>query len=239
MRSAMHFCLQLVPAIAFAMLASVSVSAQLHSPQVTLHRAEKADDLSWFWTYASPLPGSNENKLALDPRFRPFLKKYLTAPQSFWGEGTSLAETATEFLSGPPGVVIGDENRYVSADACVQHFCSDRGLLWADLGLPKPLIVFAAIDWISENKTVNQADAAYSMWVFSNRPLAPEHVPLALRRSIARWTAPPSTGDEKRENITRVFLVDPDGTPHTVSPSRIGAHTALPAETNSETKGQP
>ncbi len=213
--------------------------AQFHAPQVTLHRSEKAEDLSWLWAYASDAPGSDENRLAHDPRFKPFLKRYLTAPQSFWGHGATLAETASDFLIGPPGTVIRDDNRYFSADACVQHFCPDRGLLWVDLGLPQPLIVFAATEWISDNKTVDDGDATYTMWVFSNRALNPEHLAPALRRSVTRWTEQPPSGSEMRENITRVFLVDPDGTPHAVSPTTIGAHNALPAETSSEMKGQP
>ena len=213
--------------------------AQLHSPQVTLHRSEKAEDLSWLWAYASDSPGGDENRLANDVRFKPLLKRYLTAPQSFWGHGATLAETAGDFLSGPPGAVIRDDNRYLSADACVQHFCPDRGLLWIDLGLSQPLIVFAAVDWISDNKTVDQADAAYTMWVFSSRTLNPKHIPPALQRSVARWTERPSSEGEPLENITRVYLVDPDGTPHPLSPTTIGAHTMLPAETSSETKARP
>ncbi len=231
--------------LSIAMLSGVAVflspvmRAQLHSPQVTLHRAEKAEDLSWMWTYASALPGSDENRLALDTRFKPFLKHYLTAPQSFWGEGRPLDEAASAFLTGPPGTVINDDNRYLTADACVQSFCPDRGMLWVDFGLPQPLIVFAAIDWISDNKTVDQADAAYTMWVFSNRAMALDHLPPALCRSVARWTAQPTAPGEALENITRVFVVDPDGTPHPVSPATLGAHNTLPAETSSETKVQP
>ena len=217
----------------------LSASAQLHSPQVTLHRAEKPEDLSWMWSYAAPLPGSDESKLAGDPRLKGLLAHALTAPQSFWGSGRTLADAATAFLTGTPGVVIDDDNRYLTATACVQSFCSDRGLLWVDLGLPHPLVVFAAIDWISDNKTVDQTDAAYTMWVFSNRALATEHLPLALRRSVARWTVQSPAQGEALENITRVFVVDPDGTPHPLSPSALGAHTALPAETSSEMKVQP
>lgn len=213
--------------------------AQLHSPQVTLHRTEKAEDLSWLWAYASDAPGTDENRLAHDARFEPFLKRYLTAPQSFWGSNATLAETASDFLTGPPGAAIRDDNRYLSADACVQHFCPDRGLLWIDLGLSQPLIVFAAVEWISENKTVGQADAAYTMWVFSNRSLDPEHVPLALRRSVARWTERPSSEGASLENITRVYVVDPDGTPHPTEPTTLGAHNTLPAETHSEMKVNP
>ena len=231
--------------LTFGMLSGVLLSPQpcllaqlLHSPQVTLHRPEKAEDLSWLWTYAGPAPGRREHDLARDVRFQPFLGRYLTAPQSFWGQNRSLADAALHFLSGTPGVVINDENRYLSADACVSDFCADRGLLWADLGLPHPLIVFVALDWISENKTADQADAAYTLWVFSNRALALDRIPSALRRSVARWSAEPAPGSATLANVTRVFVVDPDGTPHPLSPDVLAAHTTLPAETGSETKVQ-
>jgi hypothetical protein len=72
------------------------------------------------------------------------------------------------------------------------------------------------------------------MWVFPNHALDAEHVPAALTRSIARWTSQPSSGSNELQNITRVFLVDPDGTPHPVTPSAIGAHNILPEETRTE-----
>ncbi len=213
--------------------------AQVHSPQVTVHHAPKPEDLSWMNTYAGAEPGNDESRLAADPRFTVFLQHSFTAPQSFWGKDRSLGETAIDFLTGPPGTVIEDENRYLTADACVQQFCPDRGLLWVDLGLAHPLVVFAAIDWISENKTVDQTDAAYTIWVFSNRLLSRDHIPPALHRSVARWTARPARGEGALPNVTRAFVVDPDGTPHAVSPAMLGAHNTLPAETSSEMKGQP
>lgn len=207
-------------------IAVPGVCVQLHLK----HERPQVEDLSWMWQYTQPSSGSRENRLVQDPRFSPFLETHLKAPQSFWGKNKPLSEVVIEFL-GVPGEVIGDENRYLNADGCVPHFCPDRGLLWVDLGLPHPLVVFAAIDWISDNKTTDENGAAYTMWLFSNRSLDPEHIPTALTRSIARWTSHPSSGDTHLQNITRVFFVDPDGTPHPVTPSAIGAHNELPAET--------
>ena len=235
----MRFPLHLVTLATLLLPGSASLAAQIHSPQVTVHRKAKPEDLTWLWAFAQPEPEGRENDLANDPRFRTLLRSSFIAPQSFWGKDKSLAEAAQAFLGGPPGSVIADENRYLSADACVQHFCPDRGLLWIDLGLPHPLLVFTAIDWISENKTTAQSDSTYSMWVFSNRPLDRAHLPPALRHSIARWTAQPSSGSSDLQNITRVFIVDPDGTPHPFSPATIGAHNALPPETVSEASPNP
>ena len=84
----------------------------------------------------------------------------------------SLADTALDFLS-VPDKVLADENRYVTITGCVYRFCPARGLLWVDLGSPHPLVVFAAIDWIKDNKTPDQPDAEYTLWVFANHSHRP------------------------------------------------------------------
>src|SRR5882762_9746090 len=131
---------------AILLLTAVQAHAQIHSPQITLHKQEK-EDISWLWQYTQSGPGSRENVMLWDPRFKPFLERYLTTPQSFWEKNKSISAVAMEFLA-VPGQVIGDDNRYVNADGCVQHFCPNRGLLWVDLGLQHPRVIFAAIDWI-------------------------------------------------------------------------------------------
>ena len=235
----MHLKLQLAALFLFAPAAA---TAQIHSPQINLHR-HHAQDLSWLWQYTEPAPDGNENQLAHDPRLKLLLQQNLTAPQSFWGQNSAqpkpLAEVALDYLGGPPGRVFADGNRYLNADACVAHFCPNRGLLWIDAALPHPLVVFSAIDWISDNRATGDKGSAYTMWVFSNQPLDPTHIPAALTRSIARWTAEPSSGSVDLQNITRVLLVDPDGTPHTLAPSTIGAHNTLPAETSNEPSTPP
>ncbi len=235
----MHLKLQLAALFLFAPAAA---TAQIHSPQINLHR-HHAQDLSWLWQYTEPAPDGNENQLAHDPRLKLLLQQNLTAPQSFWGQNSAqpkpLAEVALDYLGGPPGRVFADGNRYLNADACVAHFCPNRGLLWIDAALPHPLVVFSAIDWISDNRATGDKGSAYTMWVFSNQPLDPTHIPAALTRSIARWTAQPSSGSTVLQNITRVLLVDPDGTPHPISPPTIGAHNSLPSETSIEPASTP
>jgi hypothetical protein len=224
----MRRTLQLAAAF-FLIAGAVATRAQIHLKQ----DKPQAEDLQWLWQYTKPAPGSRENQMLLDPRFKTFLESHLTAPQSFWNKNQSLSEVAMEFL-GVPGDVIGDDNRYFNANGCVPHFCPDRGLLWADLGTTHPLIVFAAINWISDNKTTDESGATYTMWVFSNRVLDPNHPPAALIRSVNRWTSRPSSGSTELQNVTRVFFVDSDGTTHPVTPSAIGAHNNLPAETASQ-----
>ncbi len=138
-----------------------------------------------------------------------------------------------------PGEVLGENDRYITADGCVPHFCPDRGLLWVDLGLPKPLVVFAAIDWITENRATADKSSTYTLWLFPSRAFDPTEIPAALTRSITRWTAQPSSGSTDLQNITRVFIVDPDGTPHTLSPSTVGAHNSLPEETSNDPSSTP
>ncbi len=191
-----------------------------------------------MWQYTEPAPDGRENLLTANPRFLPFLQANLTAPQSFWNHGEPLPEVAQEFLAAS-GTVSGTGNRYLTATGCVPHFCSSRGLLWVDTGLTEPLVVFAALNWISENRSPGEPGAAFTLWIFPNRALSPAHLPPALVQSIAGWTAQPAPGSKQLQDITRVFLVDPSGTPHTVAPTMVGAHNTLPAETTGEPKAQP
>lgn len=186
------------------------------------------ENLEWLWQYGPPPADGRENALVLDPRFRPFLAQYLTAPQTFWGNPRTgykpLSETALDYLS-VPGKIIADDNRYLSITGCVFRFCPSRGLLWVDLGLPHPLIVFTAIDWVKDSKVPSEPDAQYTLWVFANQAIAPDHIPAALTRSVARWTAEPASGTTVIQHIANAILVDPDGQPHPIPPASIGANT--------------
>ena len=209
-----------------------SAAAQLIGEPPLTAKAKKqkarAEDLEWLWQYTPPPAEGRENELIRDPHFRPFLDRYFTAPQSFWGLQTgnprdprhkSLAATAYDFLA-VPNKVVADENRYITATGCVFHFCPSRGLIFADLNSPHPLVVFAAIDWIRDSKTVDEASAEYTLWIFPNRPpgIGEEatRLPPALKRSLTRWMAEPLSGTEIVAKITTAILVDPDGTPHQI-----------------------
>jgi hypothetical protein len=202
--------LQLVAAILFG---AAQAHAQIHAPQITLHK-KQTEDLSWLWKYTRPEPKGDENALIWDTRFKPFLQQHLTAPQTFWSKGKSLPDTVLEFL-GHPRSVVSEDNRYITATGCVQEFCPNRGLLWVDLGAPHPLIVFAATNWTTENKATDQAGSTYTLWVFSNRALDPIHLPKPLTRSIAPWIVEP-IADGTVEQVANIILVDPDGQPHQV-----------------------
>jgi hypothetical protein len=222
--------LRLQLAAALLALAPLATLAQISAPQIKKDKKQPRENVEWLWQYSPPPADGRENQLVLDPRFRPFLAQYLTAPQTFWGnEKTgfkSLPETALDFLS-VPDKVIADDNRYLSITGCVFRFCPARGLLWVDLGTPHPLVVFSAIDWIKAGKVPSEPDAEYTLWVFSNRPIDPDHIPAALTRSITRWTSIPPAGTTIVQVITHVILVDPDGQPHPVPPAGIGANTLV------------
>lgn len=219
-------------------------SAQLLGPaEIAPKDAKKSkghrDNVEWLWQYTPPPADGRENELLLDPKFVPFLQKYLTAPQAFWGpqQGPrrSLADTAFDFLA-VPGQVIADGDRFVTVTGCVFHFCSNRGLMWVDLNAKEPVVIFAAIDWTTENKTPDDPAATYTLWVFSNQVLSAKtddanRVPPAFLKSMARWTAKPAAGSTHLQNITTAVLVDPDGTPHQVAPQMLGV-------TSTELKGK-
>lgn len=217
----MHHTIQLVT-LAFAL--TVSAPAQFHMPQLSHKEKTTKDDVSWLAPYASPEPDGRENDLVHDIRFRSFLRDHLKAPQTFWNENQSLPDTVAEFLE-VPGKVILDDNRFLSIDGCVPHFCPSRGLLFVDLGTAHPLIAFAAIDWTKDNKTPSQEGAEYTLWLFTNQPLNASAMTEALKRTIARWTAQPSSDSNTLQNITNAILVDPDGTPHQTPPATLGVYT--------------
>jgi hypothetical protein len=178
------------------------------------------DDLSWLWQYTQPAPVGNGRALLSDVRLKPLLSSHLSAPQTFWGDGMNLPDTVMAFL-GQPRSVISDRNRYFIATGCVAQFCPERGMLWIDLAAAHPLLVFAATNWVAEDKPTDQAGATYTLWVFASRALDPAHLPEALTRSIAPWVQE-SLADKTVEQIANVILVDPDGQPHQIQPADVG-----------------
>jgi hypothetical protein len=243
--------------LAFATLLTATMAhAQFHMPQLSHKEKENREELSWLAPFAEPAPSGQAAMLVHDPRFKPFLRDHLTARQAFWNENQSLAETILEFL-GTPNAVLLDNNRYLVVDGCVAAFCPARGLLFVDLGTPHPLVVFAALDWVKENKATDQPGAEYTLWVFANHSFRPEgtpaanpqdsnapnalnaketlSIPVALTRAIARWSAQPVPGSNTRQNITRAVIVEPDSAGHQVPPAAIGA-ASIPQPSEAKVK---
>lgn len=198
-------------------------------------------DLEWMYQYSPPPAEGRENELIQDPQFQPFLDRYFTAPQSFWGPNPtdprapthkSLAETAYEFLV-IPGVVRLDDNRYLTATGAVRRFPTSRGLIFADLNTGDPLVVFAAIDWIRDSRPLDDPAAEFTLWVFPNKapgtPQSPAALPPALSRALARWMTEPLARTGAVEHITHAILVMPDGTPQEI-PVPVAEHAPAEAQ---------
>ena len=156
-----------------------------------------ADNLQWLWQFTHPAPLGEANNLRVDARFQAFLLDNFKQPQSMWGPPNSnepLATIIPLFLT-QYGAVASEQNRFVTVDGCVPNFCAASGLLWIDLGRPHPLAVFAAVNWNPEDHTTDQPAADYNLWLFTNRPLDADALPLALTQAIAHWDAasPPRT----------------------------------------------
>ncbi len=234
MRTRLH----LAAALLFTTIVATPPQAQIHSPQITIKKKEKRANLEWLWQY-SPTEkekDGRENELLQDPRFQPFLAHHLTSPQAFWGAPSgprkSLADTAFDFLA-VPGPIVADQDRFLSITGCVFHFCSNRGLLWVDLN--QTTILFAAIDWTTEDRTPDDPASTYTLWVFAGQPLSPDHdapnrIPPAFLTAIRRWTGQPAPGSHHLQHITTAVLVDPDGTPHTLPPDTLGVVSETPKE---------
>ena len=200
---------------------------------------KRAANLEWMYQYSPPPAEGRENELIQDPNFRPFLDQYLTAPQSFWGPNPtdpkapthkSLADTAYDFLVIPDRVAF-DQERYISVSGAVRRFPTSRGLIFADLNNGDPLVVFAAIDWIRDSRTVDDPAAEYTLWLFPNKapgqPTSPATLPPPLIKALTRWMAQPLARNGIVQKITAAILVDPDGTPHQIP---VPTAEAAPAE---------
>ena len=234
---------------------AVHVHAQLQ-PEPPLPTKQKKEDkkrekhgsgdLEWMWQY-SPDPkdpaqkDGREHDLIQDHNYHPFLNEYFTAPQSFWGSTTldprtskrkTLADTVDDFLT-VPGKVLADDNRYITVTGHVFRYPAGRGLVFADLNPGKPLVAFAAIDWIRDSRPTSDPEAEYTLWIFVNQtpgtPQNPQALPPPLVRSLTRWMAEPLAGSGIVQKVTHAILVNPDGTPHEI-PVPAMAPKAAPEE---------
>lgn len=207
-----------------AALAATAAHAQIINPDKLVapappnparhYEQRHKHDLQWLWQYT--LDGSAaETGLLADPRFKQLISNELQAPQAFWNNGlTALPEVVTHYFTVEldPKHVAHSDNRYISIRGCVPHDCPRQGLLWFDTEPRHADIIFAATEWSSVGHEETSPDAQYNLWLFSNRALDPDHLSEAFLRTASRWLA------GTHENILKIVLVDPDGTPHAVDP---------------------
>ena len=233
MRATLHL------AAAFLLLTATTTRAQVSDPNKLIAPAPRnpaiqhiapADNLQYLWQFTHPAPIGRASDLRIDARFQSFLHNAFKQPQSMWGPPNSnepLATIIPLFLS-QYGTVTAENNRYITVDGCVPSFCAASGLLWIDLGRPHPLAVFAAVNWDPQAHTTDQPAADYNLWLFSNRPLDADALPLALTQAIAHWDARLATAHRLVPHIAHALIVQPDGTPVPLNPEQAGANTLPP-----------
>lgn len=193
-----------------------------------------ADDLQWMWAFAQPGPIGRSDDLRLDARFQLLLAREFKQPQAMWGTpkyGLPLATVIPLFVMKHGAVTVegtAGGNRYLTVDGCVPDFCAAHGMLWVDLGRPKPLMVFAGVDWTGENQPTDEAAADYNLWLFPNREIGADELPLALTEAIAHWDARLAAAHRLVPHIARAVIVEPDGKPFALDPQMAGANTIAP-----------
>jgi hypothetical protein len=147
-----------------------------------------------------------------------------------WGQQTNppaLATVIPLFLT-QYGEALAEHNRYIIVDGCVPSFCPAHGLLWIDLGTPHPLMIFAAVNWTTATHTTEEAAADYNLWLFPNRDLSPDALPLALTESLAHWDARLASAHRLVPHISHALLIEPNGSPYALDPALAGANTLPP-----------
>jgi len=183
------------------------------------------DDLQWMWAFAKPGPNGRADDLRLDARFQLLLAREFKQPQAMWGTpkyALPLATVIPMFVMKHGDVTVGS-NRYLTVDGCVPDFCAAHGMLWVDLGRPQPLLVFAGVDWTGENQP-----ADYDLWLFPNRELGADELPLALTEAISHWDARLASAHRTVPHIAHAVIVEPDGKPFALDPQLAGANTIAP-----------
>ncbi len=219
--------------------AALSVRAQISNPDNMVSGPPKPPplrskaqqrtlgNLQWVWQYTQPVPNGNAVTLRGDERFASLLGAAFKQPQAFWGKDIPLSAAIPRFLERY-GQVNARDNRYVTVDGCVPSFCAAHGLLWIDMSAQDPLLVFAAVDWTTEKHTTDEAAADYNLWLFTNRQLSADALPLALTQAISDWDARLATAHRGVPHIAHALLVEPNGQPYPLNPSLVGANSLPP-----------
>lgn len=195
------------------------------------HRSSGIPNAQWLWEYTRPLPTGRADQLRIDERFATLLDDNFQQAQALWGstpgKQVPLADIIPRFVSRY-STVTAEKNRYITLDGCVPSFCAAHGLLWVDLGLIKPLMVFAAVNWSSEGHTTDETAADYYLWLFPNRYVSSDSLPFALTQAVAHWDARLAAAHRLVPHISHALLVEPDGTPVALQPAMTGANSLAP-----------
>ncbi len=190
-------------------------------------------NLQWMWQYTQPAPNGNAVALRGDERFTTMLANGFRQQQTFWRRSVPLSAAIPRFLE-QYGEVNATANRYLTVDGCVPSFCAAHGMLWIDMDAPRPLLVFAAVDWTTEAHTTEEAAADYNLWLFPSEAIAADALPLALTQAVADWDARLASAHRGVPHVAHALLVEPDGQPFPLNPALAGANT-LPAQPDTVT----
>jgi hypothetical protein len=194
------------------------------TPPAIHHPTASTSNFQWLWQYVTPYNG-HPVALTRDPRFTTLLRENLTAPQSFWRDGSMpLYQVAHRYFDQAISLNSSD-NRYITLTGDVPESPAEQGFLWVDTAPPHPTLVFIARDWTTFVHPINDTHAEFNLWLFPNRQLDPDHLPADLVAAVTIWSlATPQT-------IHAITLVDPSGIAHKLDPSTFAATTA-PTTTN-------
>jgi hypothetical protein len=227
-------------AAALLLFGSVTAYAQVSNPDKLVGKPPQphtrdvpqvTDDLQWLWEYARPTPLGRANDLRLDERFQSLVQREFKQPQAMWGSDPQqrmpLANLVPLFLT-KDGAVSGEGARYISVDGCVPSFCPASGLLWIDMGTARPLMVFVGTNWIPDGHATTEAAADYNLWLFPNRSVDANAIPLALVEAISHWNIRLAAAHRTVPHVANALIVEPDGTPYALDPQLAGANSIAP-----------
>lgn len=238
-------------AVTLLLTAAAAMRAQITSSDVLVANPPRnpargpvkpTDSLQWLWAFAKPEPIGRASDLRYDARFHALLSDTFNQPQAMWGSepghNPPLDAVIPLFLTRY-STVTTQGNRYLTIDGCVPDFCAAHGLLWIDLGTPHPLVIFAGVTWSAESHTTDEAAANYNLWLYSNRELSPDDLPIAFTESISHWDARLAAAHRLVPHIEHALLIEPNGTPHELTPSLVGANTIAPQPDTTAQDDQP
>lgn len=237
--------------MALILSAAGGVRAQILSSDVMVARPPRnpaqvpvkpAGSLEWLWAFTKPEPLGRAGDLRYDARFHALLAENFNRAQAMWGpepgHNPPLDAVIPLFLS-KYGTVTAQRNRYVAIDGCVPEFCAAHGMLWVDLGRAKPLMIFAGVNWSPESHTTDEASANYELWIYPNREISADELPVAFTESVAHWELRLAAAHRLVPHIAHALLVEPSGAPRELTPALVGANAIAPQPDTTAQEDQP
>jgi len=182
-----------------------------------------------------PSTNGYENEFNGDPRLSALLKSSFPQHQWFWYDHykfTPLPDLIQTFI-GVPGSALLDEDRYLTANGCVPHDCTTRGMLWIDTTAHPAKLIFVATGDVSAG--TGDKGASSMLWIFSSSKLNWQKLPQAFLNSLHRWQNDLTEQDRKghvawidQGGFLVANLVQSTGEIVVITPSVLGLEPATP-----------